>query len=142
MLRLIANEPEDVPVVAAAVQDALARPRDMALRARSRTFGIELLRFQWETAGPKPPWFRIRSVLAFGDVGGVRASGLSREDAAPTPLLAIRHLPGPEAPAGEFLLTFGGGGELRLDVACVEITLMDVGPAWPTRRRPDHGTDR
>jgi hypothetical protein len=31
-----------------------------------------------------------------------------------------------------------GGGEILLDVECLDALLMDFGPSWSTPRRPDH----
>jgi hypothetical protein len=35
-------------------------------------------------------------------------------------------------------LLLAGGGEIVLEVECLDALLLDVGPAWPTPRRPDH----
>ena len=44
-------------------------------------------------------------------------------------------------PAGYVTLMFSGGGELRLDVECLEAELADVGPSWPATARPIHSDD-
>ena len=62
-LKLLAEDAEGLGIIASAVQDALVKPEDMRLDARSRTFGLELNRFQWEAAGN--PVHAVR-----GDIGG------------------------------------------------------------------------
>jgi hypothetical protein len=137
-LRLLAQDLEGLRVVAAAVQDALARPADMRRDARSRSFGLELNRFQWERAGKRGPWTRSRAFLAFNDVDAVRALRIPPSGAEPLVLLDVAFDPADAPPAGVVRLVFAGGAEMRLDVECLDVTLMDTGPAWPTRRRPDH----
>ena len=63
-LRLLAEDADGLGVIAAAVQDALARPQDIRFDAKSRSFGLEINRFQWERAGRNAPYFRSRAVLA------------------------------------------------------------------------------
>ena len=52
-------------------------------------------------------------------------------------LLAISFEPG-EAPGGAIVLTFAGGGDLRVEVECVDAVLADLTQPWPTRRTPAH----
>ena len=65
VLKLLAEDADGLGVIAAAVQDALVKPEDIKLDSRSRTFGLEINRFQWERAGKRMPFFRSRAVLAF-----------------------------------------------------------------------------
>ena len=41
--------------------------------------------------------------------------------------------------AGTITLLFAGDTSIRLEVECVECHLRDLGPAWETPNRPDHG---
>ena len=43
-----------------------------------------------------------------------------------------------EAPGGAITLSFAGGGDLRVEVECVEAVLADVSQPWPTPRKPAH----
>jgi hypothetical protein len=52
-------------------------------------------------------------------------------------LLAIGFEAG-EAPGGRITLTFSGDVTIQLEVECVEAELRDLGPAWPTRHKPEH----
>lgn len=138
ILKLLAEDSEGLGIVAAAVQDALVKPQDIKLDKRSRTFGLEINRFQWETAGRKGPFFRSRAVLAFSGVLGARQQKMPKGVDDVLGLLDIKFTAGAEAPAGTVTLVFTRDAQVQLDVECIDVTLMDNGTAWPTRRRPDH----
>jgi hypothetical protein len=53
-------------------------------------------------------------------------------------LLAIRFVPGAEAPAGTLELIFSGDAAIRLDVDYIEARLADLGAAWEAAARPRH----
>lgn len=141
-LRLLADDIEGLGVLAAAVQDGLVRPQDMAFNRRARSFGLEFNRFQWERAGKRPPYFRSRAILAVSGVLAVRTRALPKGIDDVLSLLDIRFHPAEEPPGGELECVFAGAGRLLLDVECLEITLQDTGPLWPTPRRPNHGEGR
>ncbi|MBI1359553.1 MAG: DUF2948 family protein [Alphaproteobacteria bacterium] len=139
LLRLLAEDVDGLGVIAAAVQDALARPQDIKFNRRARSFGLEINRFQWERAGRKRPWFRSRAVLAFAGVLEVKSQGVPRGIDDVLALLSITFTPDPDPPGGLVTLVFAQKAEVRLKVECIDVTLMDEGAVWPTRRRPDHG---
>lgn len=141
-LKLLAEDGEGLAVIAAAVQDSLVKPQDVKFDARSRTFGLEINRFQWERAGKRMPYFRSRAVLGIAAVESVRSRALSRDVDAVHALMDIRFVPGAEPPGGTVTLVFAGGAQIQLNVECVDVTLADLGPSWPTRRRPDHDKKR
>jgi hypothetical protein len=138
VLKLLAEDSEGLGIIAAAVQDALVKPQDMKLDKRSRVFGLELNRFQWESAGKSSPYFRSRAVLAFSGVLGVKSQKLTRGVDDVLDVLDIIFTPAAEPPGGTVLLVFANGAQVQLDVECLDVTLMDTGTAWPTRRKPDH----
>ena len=141
-LKLLAEDGEGLAVIAAAVQDSLVKPQDLKFDARSRTFGLEINRFQWERAGKRMPFFRSRAVLGIAGVQAVRSRSVSRDVDAVHALMDIRFAPGAEAPGGTLTLLFAGETQIQLNVECIDVTLADLGPSWPTRRRPDHEKKR
>lgn len=141
-LKLLAEDGEGLAVIAAAVQDSLVKPQDVRFDARSRTFGLEINRFQWERAGKRIPYFRSRAVLGIAAVESVRSRALSRDVDAVHALMDIRFVPGAEPPGGTVTLVFAGQTQIQLNVECIDVTLADLGPSWPTRRRPDHDKKR
>jgi hypothetical protein len=137
-LRLLAEDAEGLAVVAAAVQDSLVKPQDIKFDAKSRTFGLELNRFHWERAGKRMPFFRSRAVLAFVGVQSVRSRSVSKDIDAVQSLMDVKFESAAEPPGGVVTLVFSGQTQIQLNVECIDVSLVDTGPAWPTRRRPDH----
>ena len=136
-LRLLAEDGDDLAVISAALQDAVAKIGDIRYEAASRRLTIGVNRFRWE-AGVRSRE-RVRSGIQFAGVLAVKARKLRRDAPnAVVELLSLAFEPG-EAPGGVIALTFAGGGDLRLDVECVDAILSDVSAAWPARRVPEHG---
>ena len=141
-LKLLADDAEGLAVIAAATQDGLVKAQDIRFDARSRTFGLEINRFQWERAGKRMPFFRSRAVLAFAGVESVRTRGVTKDIDAVYALMDIRFEPALEPPGGVVKLLFSGEVQIEVAAECLDVTLADIGPAWPTRRRPDHEKKR
>jgi hypothetical protein len=137
-LKLLAEDAEGLAIIAAAAQDGLVKAQDIKFDARSRTFGLEINRFQWERAGKRMPFFRSRAVLAFAGVENVRTRGITKDIDAVYSLMDIRFESAAEPPACVVNLLFSGEAQIAVTAECLDVTLADIGPAWPTRRRPDH----
>ncbi|MBL8552428.1 MAG: DUF2948 family protein [Hyphomonadaceae bacterium] len=138
-LKLIAEDAEDLEIISAAAQDALVRVQDLSFDAKARRFTLVLRRFRWETAANGPPYERVNSALSFHGVLAVKTRKLRRD--APEALaavLSVMFMPGEEAPAGAARIVLAGGGEISLDLECVDASLIDVGAPWRTPRRPEH----
>ena len=136
-LKLLAHDADDLAVISAALQDAVAKIGDIRWDASARTLTLACNRFRWEAGGRKGE--RIRSALQLGDVTGVQARKLRRDaKGAVVELLSVAFEPA-EAPGGAVLLTFAGGGDLKVTVDCLDVILADVSEAWATPRRPGHG---
>ncbi|TAL31996.1 MAG: DUF2948 family protein [Phenylobacterium sp.] len=134
MLHLLAEDPEDLSIISAALQDAVAKVGDISYEARSRRLTIAFNRFRWE-AGERQ---RVRSALQIGGVLSVQARRIRRERREGVlELLAIAFEPG-VPPGGILTLSFAGGGDLRATVECVDAVLADVSTPWPTPRAPRH----
>jgi hypothetical protein len=133
-LRLLAEDPDDLAVISAALQDAIAKVGEIAFEARARRLTIAFNRFRWE-AGQRQ---RVRSALQLGGVLKVQTRRIRRDRRdAVVELLAIGFEPG-EAPGGVVTLSFAGGGDLRAQVECVDAVLADVSSPWSTPREPAH----
>jgi hypothetical protein len=136
-LQLLAADPEDLKVVSAALQDAVAAIGDIRFEKGPRRLTIAFNRFRWER-GAKRGGERVRSALQLGGVLEVKAKKLRREaPKAVVSLLAIAFEPG-EAPGGTVVFSFAGGGELRASVECLDAVLADLSRPWPTPNRPAH----
>src|ERR1700727_1136813 len=115
-LRLLAEDEDDLAVISAALQDAIAKVGDLEWDARGRRFTLALNRYLWETpAGLLGN--RVRAGLQFGSVLAVKSRNLRRDPPdAVIELLAVRFGPGDEAPGGRVRLAFAGGGDVELSV--------------------------
>jgi hypothetical protein len=138
-LKLLAEDAADLDIIAAAAQDALLRVRDITFDKKARRFAAFINRFRWEAAGETGPFERIRSALSFESVLAAKSRNVRHESPdALAAILSISFVPDQEPPSGTLKLLLAGGGEIALEVECLDALLMDVGPAWPTPRRPDH----
>jgi DNA-binding protein YbaB len=133
-LRLLAQDAEDLGVISAAMQDAVAKVGDITYEAKSRLLTIAFNRYCWEAGGS----VRVRSALQLGGVMAVQARRIRRgvRDAV-LEVLAVTFDPG-EAPGGIVTISCAGGGDLRAVVECVDAVLADVSEPWPTTRAPAH----
>ena len=135
-LRLLAQDADDLAVVSAALQDAVAKIGDIAFEPKARRLTVAFNRFRWEVGGKTRE--RVRAGLQLGGVLGVQSRKLRRDAKnAVVELLALTFEPG-EAPGGAVVFTFAGGGDLRVQVECLEAVLADVSTPWPTPRAPTH----
>lgn len=133
-LRLLAEDADDLKVVAAALQDAVAKIGDIRFEPKARRLTIAFNRYRWEGKGGE----RVRSALQLGSALGVQARRLRRNARdAVVELLTVTFEPG-EAPGGAIIFSFAGGGDLRVEVECIDAILADVSAPWPARRIPRH----
>ena len=157
-LKLVALDQDDIEVVSAHVQDALVRVGDIFWQPREHRFVMALNRFDWMNAVDgkdfeikdlqtkdwqtkdiqSPDYRRCRTALRFERVVTCKCRDLSQADKnARLNLLAVEFAAG-EAPAGTVLLTFSGGGVIRLEVECLEAELVDLGEVFAAALCPDH----
>jgi len=136
---LAIEDAEDLEIVSARLQDAVAPLKDLAWLPKTRRFAALFNRFKWEDKRKRAD-LRVKALLHFDDVLTVKSKGLKRgAPDAVISLLAIRFTPkGGDDPAGTVELVFAGGGTIRLEVECLSAGLTDVGGEWAARGRPDH----
>ncbi|HEX4196269.1 MAG TPA: DUF2948 family protein [Caulobacteraceae bacterium] len=136
-LRLLAEDADDLGVISAALQDAVGQIGDISYEPDERRITLVLNRFRWEAEAPGAE--RVRAALQFGSVMAVKARNLKREQPeAVVELLAVDFEPG-DAPGGGVLLHFAGGGDLHLEVECIDAAMADLSDPWPCKRAPAHG---
>jgi DUF2948 family protein len=136
-LRLLAQDADDLAVIAAALQDAIGKVGDIRFDPADHTLTMALNRFRWEAEG-EARHERIRAALQMGSVVSVQARKVRREPRdAVVELLTVAFEAG-EPPGGAVLLTFAGGGDIRVEVECLDVALADVSAPWPSRHAPQH----
>jgi hypothetical protein len=139
LLKLMAEDAADLDIIGAAVQDALVRVGDISLDKKARRFAMLVNRFRWEAANDDGPFERVRSALSFESVLSVKSKKI-RLDAqeALGSLLSVTFTPDEEPPGGLVKLVLAGGGEIEIQVECLDVLMLDMGAPWRTPRRPDH----
>ena len=138
-LTLAAEDAEDLEIISARLQDAVALVKDLVWLPKSRRFAGIFNRFKWEETKAKGN-LRVRARLYFDGVKSVQSVNIRRDAPdAVLSLLTISFTPnGADDPSGTVLLVFAGGAEIRLDVECIDAGLTDVSGDWAALARPDH----
>jgi hypothetical protein len=138
-LTLAAEDAEDLEIMSARLQDAVAPLKELVWLPKKRRFAALFNRFVWEDRRRNTN-LRVLSLLHFDDVLSVQSKQI--KIGAPdtvVSLLAIEFKPNDgEDPGGVVELLFSGGGTIRLKVECIDAGLTDVGGEWAARGRPAH----
>lgn len=129
-LHLKAETAEDVPVVAALVQDAVLAITDMSWQPKLRRLALLINRFRWEDRAAAEArgraYERVRSLLVIDGVLSVSSQGIDRGDKdAVLSILDIQWKPADDA-AGRVELVLAGDGGIAAEVECLDLTLKDV----------------
>ena len=136
----MAGDEDDLKVLSAVLQDAVAKLGDFAFLPGERRFAFVANRFVWECAGKgrAGPFARVRAGAHFDDVKSVKFQNLKTgaKDAV-VEFLAARFEPGEDG-AGVIVLDFAGGGAVRLEVESVNAFLSDISEPWGARAKPKH----
>lgn len=137
-LRLMAQEAADLPSLSALVQDAALRFSDMTYDARGRHFTLRMNRFCHEAEGPAP--LRAPCVLRISCVNRVQSRALDPARADQAMSLLDIAVEGLDAPACALTLRFSGGGErdVRIEVECIDILLLDLAAPRRAKSVPRH----
>lgn len=151
-IKLRASDAEDLAIVSACLQDAILPIGQMCYEPAARRFVLLANRFRWETADSGRaiagdaglvadddhlfPFERTHCGVRFEGVAAVRVRGVDLKDRHQMlELLSVA------AVDGGVLLTFAGGGALRLDSPGWTCLVEDLGEPWPTASRPCHGLE-
>jgi hypothetical protein len=146
-IRLRAADAEDLAVIAACLQDAIASLAEMRYERAEQRFALVVERFLWEEAPNRSAGAGLRARrcgLHFEGVRSVRVRGLDQQ--RPTQVLELLTVmweeSGERGERGErctVSLMFAGGGEIRLETSGLGCYLMDLDAPRRTRLRPRHG---
>jgi Protein of unknown function (DUF2948) len=141
-LRLLAIDIEDLEVISAYVQDAIVRVEDMGFSRSDRRFALLMNRYAWEEGHERSrKGQRKRTALHFDYVDGAEASGIDLKAREGVLELLSVSFKFSDAPAGEVILSFAGGGTVRLTVECLEARMRDLGAAWAAKAAPAHALE-
>ena len=142
LIKLHAQDGEDLAVISALLQDALVPPGDIEYLADQQRFVCAANRYRWEASGDRQTGERILCGLSFEHVISVRRRNLDLGDRGKLlNFLALELVPTDGEPANEGVLielTFSAGVAIRLQATALSCMLEDFGEAWPTLWRPKH----
>ena len=152
LLRLRGEDPQDMAIIAACLQDAVVLRSDMTYLAKQRRFAMVMSRYCWEADPAIDPTRarrsgrpvasgrgrRIRAGLHVDGVLKVDTLGFDPSGAEPA-LALLTIVTEPQDDGGAVLLfMFAGGAIVRLSVECIDCHVTDIGPSWETPRQPRH----
>jgi hypothetical protein len=141
-LKFIALDRDDLAVVSAHLQDATVKVADVLWRPSEKRIVIALNRFDWCGAnGSEGDFRRCRAALRFDRVLACKCKCVNPAGKQEVLNLLAVEFEETDAPAGAVILHFSGGGQLRLDVECLECELADLGPSWATECCPGHAIE-
>ncbi len=139
-LKLIARTEDDLKVVSAHLQDAIANTANVANLKKNKIFLMQLNRFMWEDVekGVFRKNKRIRTVIKFENVIKVISKNInqSKKDKF-LDFLTIETIKMPDNNY-EMKIVFAGDSVIKVISEVIEVTLDDQGNAWNTKNMPKH----
>ena len=139
-LKLIARTEEDLKIVSAHLQDAIANTANIANLKKNKIFLMQLNRFMWEDVekGVFRKNKRIRTVIKFENVIKVISKNInqSKKDKF-LDFLTIETIKMPDNNY-EMKIVFAGNSIIKVISEVIEVTLDDQGSAWDTKNMPKH----
>tara|TARA_S200000501_G_scaffold303614_1_gene291428 strand:+ start:74 stop:517 length:444 start_codon:yes stop_codon:yes gene_type:complete len=139
-LKLIAKTEEDLKIVSAHLQDAIASLSDIANLSKNKIFLMQLNRFMWEDVekGVFRKNKRIRTVLKFENVLNVTSKNINKvKKDIFLDFLTIETKQMPDKNF-EINLIFSGDTIIKIISEVIEVTLDDQGTPWDTKAMPKH----
>ncbi len=146
-LKLVAEDVDDLTVIASCLQDAVVLVGDMAYQKKQRRFAFMASRFMWEAEAAGTPseelgardW-RVRCGVHFDGVMAVRTRKIpAKRKTWPLDLLTI-DCEEKEEGAATLGLIFANDAQVQLDVECIDCHLQDIGEPYLAVARPRHET--
>ena len=136
-LKFVALDPDDLEVVSTHLQDAEVKVADVHWRPQEKRLVIGLDRFDWQAwNASRPEMCRRRAALRFDRVLTCKCKQVAPHGKEAVLNLLAVEFEGTDTPAGVVTLVFSGGPALRLEVECLEVELVDLGPARVAEARP------
>lgn len=141
VIKLRAEDTEDLAVIAACLQDAIACLAEMDYDPAAQRFALVVKRFRWEdkaaSGAPAAGIPVVKSGLHFETISGVKLRGLDQHRrSAMLELLTVTSAPSDSDIT--ISLLFAGGGEIRLEASRVLCRMTDLEAPHPTHLRPRH----
>lgn len=133
-LKLLANDADDLKIVASALQDAILRVGDIRYDPVARSVSLRMTRFRHETKKAE----RVECGVRIDGVMALQSRGIERGKPDAYMVMLDMTFELTDAPAGFVDITLAGGGALRLTIEGLDLILSDVGESRTTKSKPDH----
>jgi len=151
-LKLRAEDPEDLRVIAACLQDALVPLSDIHFQEAERRFILVANRFRWENCPDLPElpaggelecgsYERVNCGILFDNVTAVRRRGLDQRDRGRILELLTMEVEVADDNRMAVVMLFAGGAAIRIEGSAIKCRISDIGEPWPTQFRPNHPDD-
>ena len=139
-LKLIARTEDDLRVISAHLQDAIADVFNIANLEKNKIFLMQLNRFMWEDVekGVFRKNKRIRTVLKFENVVKVHSKNINqskRDQFLDFLTIETNQMPDNNY---EMKIVFAGDSIIKVLSEVIEVTLDDQGEPWDTKNIPKH----
>ncbi|MBI76461.1 MAG: hypothetical protein CMM53_01580 [Rhodospirillaceae bacterium] len=142
LLKLRANDKEDLAVISTVLQDSLITANEMLFLKKEFRFAFVANRFRWEDNNEKklediPVYERVHCGICFDTVTNVRQKGLDQyRKSQIISLLSI------VAEKNIIDMSFSAGIVVRLEIDEILCHLQDLDSPWPTKWRPKHRLEK
>ena len=138
-LKLIARTDEDLRVISAHLQDAIANTADVANLKKNKIFLIQLNRFMWEDVekGVFRKNKRIRTILKFENILKVLSKNIGQKNTRFLDFLTLESTALPDK-SYEINIIFSGDSVIKIYCEVIEVTLDDQGESWESKTKPKH----
>ena len=142
-LKLIALDSEDLTVISAHLQDAVARVGDLTFLEVDKRFVSIFNRFDWldesdQAMAQKGEYVRRQAGLRFDQVTRAMVSGIDLTQKDQILSLLSISFEQTDKPSGIITFNFSGEAGIKLHVNYIEAELKDLGAAWTTKNQPKH----
>jgi hypothetical protein len=127
-LRLLAEDADDLAIIAAALEEAEARIGDIEWESTGRRLTVAFDRLRREAA--ENPAERVHSGFQLGGVLGVKTRHLDRSEPDAVLQLLNMSFEAGETPGGVVTFAFTGDADLAATVECIDAALADVSEPW------------
>ena len=140
LLKLRAEDPEDLAVLSACLQDAVIAIRETTFLPGEQRCVFVANRVRWEDADRERPvegaaiYERVHCGVCFDAVKAVRQLGLVQSRKGQ--IVSLLSIEQPEQ--GAIDLVFSAGIVIRLEVEQILCHVQDLDEPWPTQWRPSH----
>ena len=135
ILKLIAQDDEQLTILSSLAQDSIIKSNEMGYDKKNKRFALLMNRYRHEEENPS----RIRTAIHFDYVESVKSVGIDKESKDEILVLLAIRFEIKSKPSGSIFLEFSNNKSISFDVESIEAFLTDMGEPWKISNRPDHG---